>query len=180
MQQVNGLVQMHVERFACSHGRHHGYESRRAEGSMATQTPTKTTTPPSSRSRASHPPMAKRTHTISVRVHAGEYATLDARRDAAGIKEMGAYVRQAVLAQRPPPSVVPAVNREAWVALARTASNLNQLTAHLNAGHLPDAPNPMHLHALLVTLIEEVRVLRLALLGVAPEKPEADRPEGGR
>ncbi len=114
--------------------------------------------------------MAKRTHTIGVRVHAGEYATLDARRDAAGIKERGAYVRQAV---------VPAVNREAWVALARTASNLNQLTAHLNAGHLPGAPHPMYLSDLLVTLTEEVRALRLALLGVAPEEPGGAGPGGG-
>jgi len=142
---------------------------------MATQSTTKTATPPSSRSRAPHPPMLKRTHTISVRVHAGEYATLDARRDAAGIKEMGAYVRQAVLAQRPPQAVVPAVNREAWVALARTASNLNQLTAHLNAGHLPDAYS---VRALLVTLTEEVRALRLALLGVAPEEPGASESGG--
>jgi len=145
---------------------------------MATQSTTKTATPPSSRSRAPHPPMAKRTHTISVRVHAGEYATLDTRRDAAGIKEMGAYVRQAVLAQRPPQAVVPAANREAWVALARTASNLNQLTAHLNAGHLPGAPDPVSLHALLVTLTEEARALRLALLGVAPEEPGGEEPEG--
>jgi len=146
---------------------------------MATQTPTKTSPTPSSRSRAPHPPMAKRTHTISVRVNAGEYATLNARRDAAGIKEMGAYMRQAVLAQRPPQAVVPAVNREAWVALARTASNLNQLTAHLNAGHLPGAPHPVSLNALLVTLTEEVRALRLALLGVAPEEPGGEEPGGG-
>lgn len=145
---------------------------------MATQSTTKMTTSPSSRSRAPHPPMAKRTHTISVRVHAGEYATLDARRDAAGVKEMGAYVRQAVLAQRPPQAVVPAVNREAWVALARTASNLNQLAAHLNAGHLPGASNPLYLNALLVTLTEEVRALRLALLGVAPEEPGGAGPGG--
>jgi len=123
--------------------------------------------------------MAKRTHTISVRVHAGEYATLDARRDAAGVKEMGAYVRAAMLAQRPPQAVVPAVNREAWMALARTASNLNQLTAHLNAGHFPSAPHLVSLHALLVTLTEEVRTLRLALLGVAPEEPEGKEPGGG-
>ncbi len=86
--------------------------------------------------------MAKRTHTISVRANAGEYAALDARRDAAGMKEMGAYLCQAVLAQHPPHAVVPTVNREAWVALARTASNLNQLVAHLNAGHLPSTPDP--------------------------------------
>ncbi len=148
---------------------------------MAAHTTPTTPAPssPSSRSRAPRPPMAKRTHTISVRVNAGEYATLDARRDAAGMKEMGAYVRQAVLAQRPPHAVVPAVNREAWVALARTASNLNQLVAYLNARHLPGASHPVSLHALLVTLTEEVRALRLALLGVAPEEPGGERTEGG-
>jgi hypothetical protein len=116
------------------------------------------------------PPL--RTHTISVRVNAAEYAALAARRDAAGIKEMGAYLRQAVLAHQPPRAVVPALNREAWRELARTASNLNQLTAHLNAGNLRDPPGAAPLRDVLTTLTAEVRLLRLALLGVAPEERE--------
>jgi len=67
---------------------------------------------------------------------------------------------------------VPAVNVEAWRALARTTSNLNQLTAHLNAGHRPDPTGTGQLGETLTTLGEEMRVLRLALLGVAPEAVE--------
>jgi len=113
-----------------------------------------------------------RTHTISVRVNAAEYAALAARRDAVGMREMGAYLRTAVLAQRPPQAVVPVVNRQAWQELARTASNLNQLTAHLNAGNLRDPPGAAPLRDVLTTLTAEVRLLRLALLGVAPEERE--------
>jgi len=117
-------------------------------------------------------PETLRTHTISVRVNAAEYAALTARRDAAGMREMGAYLRTAVLAQRPPQAVVPVVNRQAWQELARTASNLNQLTAHLNAGHRLDATGTARLWETLTTLGEEVRTLRLALLGVIPEERE--------
>ncbi len=138
---------------------------------MAAATTAKRPDGPSPRRRAPRPPMAKRTRTISVRVHAGEYAALVARRDAAGMREMGAYLRQAVLAQAPPQAVVPTLNREAWGALARTASTLNQLTAHLNAGHALDPAGAAQLRAVLLTLSEEVRGLRLALLGVAADGP---------
>ncbi len=117
-------------------------------------------------------PETLRTHTISVRVNAAEYAALTTRRDAVGMREMGAYLRTAVLAQRPPQAVVPVVNRQAWQDLARTASNLNQLTAHLNAGNLRDPPGTAPLRDVLTTLTAEVRLLRLALLGVAPEERE--------
>ncbi len=117
-------------------------------------------------------PETLRTHTISVRVNAAEYAALTARREAAGMREMGAYLRTAVLAQRPPQAVVPVVNRQAWQELARTASNINQLTAHLNAGNLRDPPGAAPLRDVLTTLTAEVRRLRLALLGVAPEERE--------
>ncbi len=116
-----------------------------------------------------------RTYTISVRVNAREYAALAARRDAAGIKEMGAFLRMAVLAQQPPRAVVPAVNREAWRDLARTASNLNHLTAHLNAGNLHNPGGTAQIEAVLATLTAEVRQLRLALLGV-PEEGEEHAP----
>jgi len=114
-------------------------------------------------------PETLRTHTLSVRVNAAEYAALTARRDAVGMREMGAYLRTAVLAQRPPQAVVPVVNRQAWQDLARTASNLNQLTAHLNAGNLRDPTGTARLRETLLTLTAEVRALRLALLGVVPD-----------
>ncbi len=114
-------------------------------------------------------PETLRTHTLSVRVNAAEYAELAARRDAVGMREMGAYLRTVVLAQRSPQAVVPVVNRQAWQDLARTASNLNQLTAHLNAGNLRDAIGTARLRETLLTLTAEVRALRLALLGVVPD-----------
>ncbi len=117
-------------------------------------------------------PETLRTRTLSVRVNVAEYVELAARRDAVGMREMGAYLRTAVLAQRPPQAVVPTVNRQAWQELARTASNLNQLTAHLNAGHRLDATGTAWLWETLTTLREEVRTLRLALLGVIPEERE--------
>lgn len=70
----------------------------------------------------------KRIHCISVRLSTEELALLDARR---GLQKRGAWVRAAALSNLPP--VVPELNREAWIKLARSASNLNQLVAHLNA-----------------------------------------------
>ncbi len=57
-------------------------------------------------------------------------------------------------------------------SLNATASNLNQLTAHLNAGNLRDPPGAAPLRDVLTTLTAEVRLLRLVLLGVAPEERE--------
>ena len=78
----------------------------------------------------------RRDAVIGVRVNAGERALLADRAAAAGW-DVGTYLREAGLRRRVV-GTVPAVNVEAWRALARTTSNLNQLTAHLNAGHLPD------------------------------------------
>jgi len=111
------------------------------------------------------PPATLRTHTISVRVNGVERAELERRRTAAGLREMGAYLRVAVLAQRPPRAVVPEINRRAWQELARTAANVNQLTAHLNGGGRLDATGTARLTSALDALGGEIRSLRLALLG---------------
>ncbi len=109
----------------------------------------------------------RRDAVIGVRVNAGERALLADRAAAAGW-DVGTYLREAGLRRRVV-GTVSAVNVEAWRALARTTGNLNQLTAHLNAGHLHDPTGAERLEETLTTLAEEVRVLRLALLGVTPE-----------
>jgi len=76
-------------------------------------------------------PTEKRRHTISVRLNDIELAMLDSRRE--GVRmQRGEYLRAAALHRIPP--TIPKINREAWVDLARTAANLNQIAYRLNAG----------------------------------------------
>ncbi len=112
----------------------------------------------------------RRDAVIGVRVNAGERALLADRAAAAGW-DVGTYLREAGLRRRVV-GAVPSVNVEAWRALARTTSNLNQLTAHLHAVHRPDPTGTRRLGETLTALAEAVRVLRLALLGVTPEAVE--------
>ncbi len=112
----------------------------------------------------------RRDAVIGVRVNAGERALLADRAAAAGW-DVGTYLREAGLRRRVV-GVAPAVNVAAWRELARTTSNLNQLTAHLNAVHRPDPTDTGRLGETLTALAEEVRVLRLVLLGVTPEARE--------
>lgn len=74
----------------------------------------------------------KRTHTVSVRLNNDELAHLDAAR---GDHQRGEWMRMAGL-DRLPPSV-PEVNREAWIALSRAASNLNQIARAINSREAP-------------------------------------------
>lgn len=71
----------------------------------------------------------KRTHTVSVRLNDAELALLDSRRGAVQMQR-GEYLRAAALHRLPP--TIPAVNREMWAELARTAANLNQIARRLN------------------------------------------------
>jgi len=114
----------------------------------------------------------RRTHTISVRVNPRERVVLEQRTAAAGFKEVGAYVRTTVLAQRPPRAGTPAVNVRAWQELARTAANLNQLTAHLNGGGRLDATGTARLADALEDMAAEVRALRAALIRGGAEDDE--------
>ena len=108
----------------------------------------------------------RRTRGVNVRLDDAEYTELVARATAACYRELAAYVRTAVLAQRAPRPPVPELNRQAWAALANTATDLQQLLAHLVTGHRLADTETEHLAARLDTLAEEVRQLRLALLGV--------------
>ena len=77
----------------------------------------------------------KRTHCVSVRLNDDELDELDLRRNLAGGRmQRGAYLRAAAFRALPRPAVVPELNRQAWIELARAAANLNQIAAHLNMG----------------------------------------------
>lgn len=87
-------------------------------------------------------PGVKRNRTISVRVSETEWAAWDARREASGRREMGAWVRAVVLdaeglgtvgvagSRAGDVPVVPEVNEVAYAALVGAANNLNQLTRY--------------------------------------------------
>lgn len=70
----------------------------------------------------------KRTHCVSSRLNTLELAELDERRKAVNM-ERGEYMRCAALGV--PPTQIPELNREMWVSLSRSASNLNQLNKRL-------------------------------------------------
>lgn len=73
------------------------------------------------------PAAERRVHCVSVRLHAGELAIVDARR---GRLQRGEYLRVAALDRLPPPPP-PEINRQAWADLGRLASNLNQIAKRM-------------------------------------------------
>lgn len=78
-------------------------------------------------------PADRREHCVSVRLNPAELAMLDTIR---GSIQRGKMLR--VMAFGNPPPVVPELNRQAWVELSRSASNLNQLAKRLNEGDQAD------------------------------------------
>ncbi len=72
----------------------------------------------------------RRAVAVACRLTNEELAVCDARR---GGMTRGAWLRVAALQNVP--SIVPEVNREAWIDLARAAGNLNQIAKRLNASH---------------------------------------------
>lgn len=76
------------------------------------------------------------------------------------------YLRRVALRQRieAPPS---AANVSRWRELAPLANNLNQLARACNAGLAPEGIYPA-----VAALAEQVRLLRLELLGAAPDNQE--------
>lgn len=75
----------------------------------------------------------KRGHTVSTRLNDAELERLDSLRTPVRMQR-GEYLRAAALDRLPP--VIPEINREAWIALSRSAANLNQISARLNAHDL--------------------------------------------
>jgi hypothetical protein len=74
----------------------------------------------------------KRTHVVMARLNSAELERLDALRSVFAMSR-AKYMRTRALGDSLPRStVVPELNRRAWAELSRAASNLNQLTHHLN------------------------------------------------
>lgn len=94
------------------------------------------------------PPDRARTHRVSVSFDPQEWASVEARR---GGMSRAAWLRAAALAQLP--HQVPAINRQAYAELARTAANLNQISRRLNAG---DAVQVDEVSAALAALRREI------------------------
>lgn len=108
--------------------------------------------------RKTLPPQDKRTHCVSVRLSAAELALLTTDMHAQHKKELAAVLRDAYL--KGPRPVVPAVNVEKWVELARSLANLNQIALRLNIGQLPEDYRPV-LHK----LARQIHIFRAELLG---------------
>ena len=100
----------------------------------------------------------KREHCVSVRLNSGELAELDTARAPARMQR-GAYLRAA--SQGKLPLTIPSINREAWVNLARVASNLNQYQQRINEGLATGHPPEV-----IQALAELVQKLRAELLGM--------------
>lgn len=71
----------------------------------------------------------KRNFCVSVRMNIGELADLDSKR---GRVPRGEWLRLCADDKLPPS--IPTLNRQAWIELSRSASNLNQLSQKLNLG----------------------------------------------
>ena len=78
---------------------------------------------------------------------------------------MSTFLRRVALRQQitTPPS---AGNLDRWRELAPLASNLNQIARACNAGLLPEGIDPV-----VSQLAEQVRLLRLELLGLQGDRP---------
>ena len=83
------------------------------------------------------------------------------RRAAEAHLPVSAFIRKAAMGQRV--STVPMGNAARWASLSRLSANLNQIARHLNSGRVDgiDVETVEH-------LLDEVRALRLELLGAEP------------
>jgi len=106
---------------------------------------------------------ARRGHMIAVKVTPAERALLEERAMAAGL-DVGVYVRAMGLGRRVV-GIVPEVNRDAWIELARTTANVNQIAAHLNGGGRFDERGTSRVAQALDTVRGELALLRRALIG---------------
>jgi len=101
----------------------------------------------------------KRSEHINVYVTTAERAELERRAQLAGMRDLGLYVRHAVVTQRPPRATVPEVNRELLTEMRRIGVNINQIARDTNAtrslGILRAAALERHYRALR-DLLEEV------------------------
>lgn len=115
------------------------------------------------RGRKRVPESQQRRHPVTCRLTDAERDHVDASR---GSVTRGEFVRRAALSAVP--RVVPEVNREAWVELARLSANLNQLVRHLNERR-PGTPPSVTLDELRDAVVR----LRADLIGLK-EGPDGE------
>ena len=111
------------------------------------------------RGRPAVAPERQRKHAVTCRLTDAERDHVDAAR---GGVTRGEYIRRAALAA--PPRVVPEINREAWLDLARASANLNQLMANLNR----NGAGASEAARVVTDVRDQVARLRLQLVGVDP------------
>lgn len=109
------------------------------------------------RGRKELPEHEKRKHPITCRLTDAELSLANQRR---GALTCGEWMRRGALASIPP--TIPALNREAWIELARLSSNLNQIAKRLNQTGKMEVSK----------VKEEVEALRRAILNVQLEGGE--------
>lgn len=113
--------------------------------------------------------VASRSRYQTVRVTEAEARELVEHARSAGLS-VSQLLRHRALGQRAPVAAAPALNREAYAELARTASNLNQLAHHLNQVQVSGQAQVIDLaavRALIQKAIDEVAKLRTELVGAA-------------
>jgi len=105
-------------------------------------------------------PADRRDHCVSVRLHAADLAWLDEQRGPVRMQR-GEYLRSAAMGKLPP-QPAPEINRGAWLELARSAANLNQIAHHLNSlGAIESSAEAAQIAA-------ELARFRAALIGAKP------------
>ena len=111
--------------------------------------------------------MAERTHVVMARFSPSELERLDALRSIFKMSR-AKYMRTRALGERmPQDSIAPALNRQAWVELSRSASNLNQIAKRMN----------MKMAVTVNEIAHELSEFRAALIGAARLEPDDEAPE---
>ena len=110
---------------------------------------------------------ALRRRCVSVRLSPQENAELDQRR---GAQQRGRFMRNLFLG-RAEPKQIPEINRKAYIELARSAVNLNQIARALNRGD----------RIILEELIRELQEFRRSMLrGREAEENDSESDSGTR
>lgn len=97
--------------------------------------------------------------TLRLRVNAAELAAIQEKANEMNMP-VGSWLRHAALARQLPARPVPAINRDAYTALGKIGSNINQLARLAHQGKAPLATQPLE------ELEELLRKIKLSLLGV--------------
>lgn len=110
----------------------------------------------------------RRGHRISIYLCPSEYQELAKRLGLGEIlgqpvlsRRLSRYIRDLAFDRHPP--VVPEINRQAWVSLAKLAGNLNQISHAINAGNIIQTTTGII--ELLVQIRGEITTLRGDLIG---------------